>query len=127
MSVVGIGTDIIEVSRISQMKQATKDRLAQRVLTDNEFQRYSELNQADQFLAKRWAGKEAAAKALGTGIANGVSFQHFEIQSLATGQPILVLSARALELAQALNASHWHISLADEAKYATAFVVLSAN
>ncbi len=127
MSVVGIGTDIIEVSRISKMKQATKDRLAKRVLTDDEFQRYSKINQADQFLAKRWAGKEAAAKALGTGIANGVSFQHFEIQSLVSGQPKLVLSARALELAQALNASHWHISLADEVHYATAFVVLSTN
>ncbi len=127
MSVVGIGTDIIEINRISQMKPATKERLANRILTKSEFQHYNGTNQADQFLAKRWAGKEAAAKALGTGIADGVSFQHFEIQSLPSGQPVLVLSSRALELAQALNASHWHISLADEVRYATAFVVLSVN
>ncbi|MBL4941315.1 MAG: holo-ACP synthase [Colwellia sp.] len=125
MSVVGIGTDIIDISRLSNMKESTRDRLAKRILTEIEYQHYLQVSNADRYLAKRWAGKEATAKALGTGIADGVSFQHIEIKSLASGQPILELSGRALEVAQTLNASHWHISLADEKLYATAFVTLS--
>jgi holo-[acyl-carrier protein] synthase len=126
MSVVGIGTDIIEISRIENMSIKVRDKLALRVLTPIEHQKYQSLANPSLYLAKRWAGKEAASKALGTGIANGVSFQHFEIKSLASGQPKLLLSSRAEELAITLGAKTWHISLSDEALYATAFVVLSA-
>jgi len=126
MSVIGIGTDIIDISRIANMKESTRSRLAQRVLTQNELQKYQQLNFSVAFLAKRWTAKEAASKALGTGIANGISFQHFEIQSLITGQPTLVLTNKALEVATLLGAKNWHISLADEKEFATAFVVLSS-
>ena len=126
MSVVGIGTDIIEISRIEKMADKIRDRLALRVLTPLEYEKYQSLKNPALHLAKRWAGKEAASKALGTGIANGVSFQHFEIKTLASGQPQLILTERAEELAIALGAKTWHISLSDEALYATAFVVLSA-
>ncbi|MBA6415850.1 holo-ACP synthase [Colwellia sp. 6M3] len=125
MSVVGIGTDIVDIRRIAKMSSNAQQRLAKRILTDNEYHHYLTLKQPERFLAKRWAGKEAAAKALGTGIANGVSFQHFEIVSLASGQPTLELTLQALSLANELKASSWHISLSDEVKYATAFVVLS--
>jgi len=125
MPVVGIGTDIIDISRITNMKIDTRVRLAKRVLTLVEYQFYCDTKHPDRYLAKRWAGKEATAKALGTGIAKGVSFQHITIKSLASGQPILELSDRALEIAKSLNARHWHISLADEKLYATAFVTLS--
>ena len=125
MPIVGVGTDIIDISRITNMKEATRDRLAKRVLTIAEYQFYCDTNHPERYLAKRWAGKEATAKALGTGIADGVSFQHIVITSLASGQPVLELSGRALEVALSLKASHWHISLADEKLYATAFVTLS--
>lgn len=125
MSVIGIGTDIVDIRRIAMMTENAQLRLAKRVLTDNELQRYLSIKQPERFLAKRWAGKEAAAKSLGTGIAAGVSFQHFEIVSLDSGRPTLVLSAKALTLAEKLGAKSWHISLSDEVKYATAFVVLS--
>ncbi len=125
MSVVGIGTDIIDVTRIVKMKEGVREKLAQRILTLNELTRYRELNYSAAFLAKRWAAKEAASKALGRGIADGLSFQYFEISSLATGQPVLTLTDRALVIAKELGANSWHISIADEKKYATAFVVLS--
>lgn len=125
MPVVGVGTDIIEINRISNMKEANRDRLAKRILTMAEYQFYCDTNHPDRYLAKRWAGKEAVAKALGTGIADGVSFQHIVIKSLASGQPVLELTDRALAVALSLKASHWHISLADEKQYATAFVTLS--
>ncbi len=123
--ILGTGIDIIEIDRIANMADGTRDRLAKRVLTEIEYQYFQQTNHPARYLAKRWAGKEAAAKALGTGIADGVSFQHISIISLATGQPTLVFSGRALEVAKALNANHWHISLADEKNYATAFVTLS--
>jgi len=130
MSIVGIGTDIVEISRIATMPDTTRERLEKRVLTPNEYQHFCAMslnsgNNAIRYLAKRWAGKEAAAKALGTGIANGVSFQHIEIKSLESGQPVLKLSGRALDIAQSQKANYWHISLADEKLYATAFVTLS--
>jgi holo-[acyl-carrier protein] synthase len=126
MSVVGIGTDIIETNRIDRMSDKVRDKLAFRVLVPIEYEKYKSLKNPTLFLAKRWAGKEAASKALGTGIANGVSFQHFEIKSLPSGQPQLVLTDRAEELAIELGAKSWLISLSDEALYATAFVVLSS-
>jgi len=125
LSVIGIGTDIVDIRRIANMAENAQLRLAKRVLTENELQRYLSIKQPERFLAKRWAGKEAAAKALGTGIAAGVSFQHFEIISQASGQPTLVISDKALAVAKNLGATSWHISLSDEVKYATAFVVLS--
>mgnify|MGYP000332850444 CR=1 FL=1 len=125
MSVLGIGTDIVDIRRIAKMAEGARERLAKRVLTASEYHRYADIKQPERFLAKRWAGKEAAAKALGRGIADGLSFQHFEIQSLPSGQPVLVLTERALEISLQLGAKSWHISLSDEASYATAFVVLS--
>jgi holo-[acyl-carrier protein] synthase len=130
MPIVGIGTDIVEISRIESMSEAIKERLAKRILTPGEYQYFCALttnssNNAVRYLAKRWAGKEAAAKALGTGIAQGVSFQHIEIKTLESGQPILELSEKALDIARMQKANYWHISLADEKLYATSFVTLS--
>ena len=125
MSVVGIGNDIVEIDRIANMADKVKVKLALRVLTPRELAIYQQHKQADRYLAKRWAAKEAAAKALGTGIAAGVSFQHFDIQSKPSGQPELILSGQALSIAKSLEATQWHISISDEASYATAFVVLS--
>lgn len=125
MSVVGIGSDIIEISRLAKLSDSALAKLAKRVLTPRELVIFNEKKFKLPFLAKRWAGKEAASKALGTGIAAGVSFQHFDIVSLTSGQPLLELSDVALDKAKALGASHWHISLSDEREHALAFVVLS--
>lgn len=125
MSVVGIGTDIVEINRLNKMNPDALEKLAQRVLTPGELVKFKEKKFKSPFLAKRWAGKEAAAKALGTGIASGISFQHMEIKSLEGGQPVLILSSLAKEKALSLNATSWHISLSDEAEYAVAFVVIS--
>lgn len=125
MSVVGIGTDIVQIQRLDKMSSSSLEKLVIRVLTQTELERYRSLKFPLPFLAKRWAGKEAAAKAIGTGIASGVSFQHIEIMNLESGQPNLVFTDEALKKVQGLGANSWHISLSDEAEYATAFVVLS--
>ena len=126
MSVIGIGTDIVDIRRLEKMKDTMRNKLALRVLTSIEYAHYETLKFPIPYLAKRWAGKEAAAKALGTGIAKGLSFQHLSIESLESGQPVLKLSGVAEQLAEQLGANSWHISLSDEVNYAVAFVVMSA-
>ena len=125
MAVVGIGTDIVDIRRIENMAPAVLERFIKRVLTPSEIEKYQQTNQPLAYLAKRWAAKEAAAKALGLGIADGISFQDFTITNLPSGKPQLTLSGRALAVAEELTATDWQLSLSDEKHYAVAFVVLS--
>ncbi|WP_394200089.1 holo-ACP synthase [Shewanella waksmanii] len=130
--IVGLGTDIVEINRIDKVvakaiagSGLAKCRLALRILTPSEQVIFNQSTQPARYLAKRFAAKEAAAKALGTGIGRGVSFQHIEVSNNENGAPQLTLSAGAAERMQQLGAQHVHISIADEAHYATATVVIS--
>ncbi|GDY24429.1 MULTISPECIES: holo-ACP synthase [unclassified Agarivorans] len=122
MAVVGLGTDIVQVARIANSKQM--QALAKRVLTESEQLRFAEHSSAARFLAKRFAAKEAAAKALGTGIAKGVGFQQIEISNNQLGKPELHFSGAALALAEQLGVTSQFISISDERDYAVATVVL---
>lgn len=125
MAIVGIGTDIVEIARIE--KQLVKsDRLAKRVLTPNEFSVFENHGFPGRFLAKRFAAKEAAVKAIGNGIGNGVSFQHVEIVNRDNGQPYLVFSGEMQRLCEVRGVTHSHISISDEQHYAMATVILEA-
>jgi holo-[acyl-carrier protein] synthase len=77
-------------------------------------------------LAKRFAAKEAASKALGTGIAHGVSFQDFEISNDENGKPVLTLSGKAQQIAQASSVRSVHLTISDERHYAVATVILES-
>ncbi|GHG65150.1 holo-[acyl-carrier-protein] synthase [Alishewanella longhuensis] len=125
MAIRGLGTDIIEIARISHSLQQSP-RLVQRVLTAFEQSEYGQHSQPDRYFAKRFAAKEAAAKALGTGIGRGVSFQHFEISNDAYGKPELTLSGYAAELAAQMGVSAVWLSISDEQAYACATVILEA-
>ncbi|WP_448548794.1 holo-ACP synthase [Thalassotalea fusca] len=127
MSVIGVGTDIVEIARLEGMPDKSLDKLAKRVLTPRELEHFEQLNFPIPYLAKRWAAKEAASKALGTGIAKGVSFQHFDIISDINGKPELKMSGEALARAEQLCANQFHLSISDERHYALAFVILSKN
>ncbi|WP_191602522.1 holo-ACP synthase [Marinomonas algicola] len=125
--IIGIGADLVEIERIKESIDKIGGRFLQRILTENELHRYQEIknkNKACAYVAKRFAAKEAASKAIGTGIGRGVSFQHFEIMNLDNGQPTLkvdeVVSARLPAGAT------WHLSLTDEQHYAQAFVIVEA-
>ncbi|EWH10454.1 holo-(acyl-carrier-protein) synthase [Catenovulum agarivorans DS-2] len=116
--IVGLGTDIVEISRFDT---ANINAIARRVLTKDEFVLFTTHKQAYRFLAKRWAAKEAAAKALGTGIAQGVTFQDFVISNNDLGAPKLSLTGKALEIAGQVSC---HLSISDEKNYAVATVIL---
>lgn len=138
---LGIGTDLVALNRMAKClglddnqpmsDQAFSPRgqaFVHRILTAVERQLCQAKTPQQQvsFIAKRWAGKEAASKAIGTGIAQGVTFQNFEILNDDKGAPTLTLSGQALVLAQAKGWQHYQISLADEQSHALAFVVLSS-
>ena len=123
MPVKGLGTDIVQISRIAEAV-AKSDRLAKRVLAQQELDIYFEHSDKGRYLAKRWAAKEAAAKALGTGIGRGISFQHFYIENDEMGAPMLTLFGAAKELAEKKGITHTLISISDETDYAMATVIL---
>ncbi|WP_427982146.1 holo-ACP synthase [Agarivorans sp.] len=122
MALVGLGTDIVQLSRIAGSRKM--QALAKRVLTAVELQHYEQMAEPARFLAKRFAAKEAAAKALGTGIAKGIGFQQIEIGNNDQGKPELKFSGAALVLAQQLGVKNQLISISDERDYAVATVIL---
>lgn len=125
--VVGIGTDLIEVARIASLYQKHPDGFAARVLSPSEQTQLAQEAQPTHFLAKRWAAKEAIAKALGTGFRQGVSFADMTINHSELGQPVIQLTGKTAEIADARGISHWSISISDEKHYALAFVVAEST
>ncbi len=126
MSIVGIGSDIVATARIRRLAADPHTRFARRVLCETE--RSQGLGQADfaAFVARRFAAKEAAAKALGTGIAAGIGFHDLVVSNDERGAPSLTLTGRAAERADALGVQRCHLTISDERDYAVAFVVLES-
>jgi len=122
--IYGIGTDIVEVSRIDASINAFGDSFAERILATSELQGYQDSQIKARFLAKRFAAKEAFSKALGTGLRAPATFQNIAIAHDDLGKPILVLAPELLEFMQEKNIQHTHISISDEKTLAAAFVVL---
>lgn len=123
----GIGTDIVQVSRMGDALRRFGDRFARRVLTEAERARFDGHPHPAAFLAKRFAAKEAAAKALGTGFARGLSWQDIEVANDALGAPRLQLHGRARQLQLERGIDRLHISLSDEQAYVVAFVILESG
>ena len=122
--IYGIGTDIVHVQRMHDSLEKYGEKFARRILTDAEFDEFQELNNKSSFLAKRFAAKEATAKAMGTGFSEGLSLKHIGVTHDAAGKPILEFSGTAEEFMNSQNIQQSHLSLADERDYAVAFVTL---
>ena len=132
--IVGIGNDLVETRRIAEAIARNGDKFLERCFTENE--RAKADSRSDEKVrigtyAKRFATKEACAKALGTGIAGGITFQDFDITNNAAGAPELTLSGEALsklkQLTPAGYHAHIHLSCTDDGAYAQAFVVIEAR
>lgn len=126
MAVLGLGTDIVEMVRIEAVVERSGDRLARRVLSAAEWELYQQHQQPVRFLAKRFAVKEAAAKAFGTGVRNGLAFNQFEVFNDGLGKPNIRLHDHASKMAQAMGVTAIHVSLADERRYACATVIIES-
>lgn len=125
--IVGIGTDIVDVERIQGVYQRQGEAFAKRLLSENEWNRFKQHIFPERYLAKRWALKEAVSKALGTGIAQGVSFHDMTIKNHESGQPYLELTGGALQKSNKLGITDWSISVSDEKTHAVAFAVAESN
>jgi len=121
---IAIGTDIVEIARIAEAVSRQGGKFVQRVLTASEFTDYQARGEAAAFLAKRFAGKEAIAKALGTGIGRGVSFQHIVITNNTQGAPEVNLSGGAADVLKARGGTRILLSLSDERDYALAYAAM---
>lgn len=126
MAIIGLGTDLVEIVRIEQIIERLEDRLAKRILSAHEWRQYQSHSQPVRYLAKRFAVKEAAAKALGTGIRNGLALNQFEVFNNELGKPGLNLLGQAKILADSLGVQHIHVSLSDEQNYACATVIMES-
>jgi holo-[acyl-carrier protein] synthase len=122
---ISIGTDIVEIARIAEVLERQGERFIDRILSPSEKLQYQGLSDGVAFVAKRFAAKEAIAKALGTGIGHGVSFQDMVISNDEKGAPTAELSNTAAEIMQSRGGVKMLISLADERHYATAYAVLT--
>ena len=122
--IFGIGTDIVDVTRIKKMKSI--DAFAKKILGDDEYLKFSKLSESKKifFIAKQFAGKEAFAKAIGTGISGDVNFKTIEILRNDDGKPMFKFAEKTQLLIDNLGIAHSHVSLSDEKEYALAFVIL---
>jgi holo-[acyl-carrier protein] synthase len=119
-----IGVDIVAMSRIQQAVDRFGDRFLRRIFTADELAYALADAHKWEHLAARFAAKEAASKALGTGMV-GVGWKDFAVERLRSGKPTLQLTGRAAQVAQTLGLTQWAVSLAHdaEAKVAVATVV----
>jgi holo-[acyl-carrier protein] synthase len=122
--IAGIGTDLVEVSRIQDSLDRFGNDFARRILGEFEMQEFTLSKQPARFLAKRFAAKEAFAKALGTGIRPPASFENIQVAHDDLGKPVFEFAAELSALLQSRQIRFAHLSISDEKAFATAMVVL---
>jgi holo-[acyl-carrier protein] synthase len=125
--IYGIGTDIIDINRIKSVLNNYGDKFKYKCFHQNEISwSNSKLKSAESF-AKRYAAKEACAKALGTGLARGVFWKDIEVKNNQFGKPFIKLHGKAKEIFKNMNKTsntQIEVSLSDEKKYAIANVTI---
>jgi len=126
MELVGIGTDIVKLSRIKALYDQWGARFLLRILSSHEREALASLSHKIPYIAKRFAAKEAVAKALGTGIGEKAAFVEISIENETSGKPKVVLYGKAKEFATSVGVGKVHISLSDEREYAIAYVILES-
>ena len=122
--IFGIGTDIVAIARMEKALARHGERFAERILAESERTAYAEAAKPARFLAKRFAAKEAAAKALGTGFSGGLSLQHISIDHDSLGRPLLSFHGQGASFCREHGVGEAHLSISDEHDYAIAYVTL---
>ncbi|WP_417599491.1 holo-ACP synthase [Pararhodobacter oceanensis] len=128
--ILGVGTDLANIERIEGTLTRFGDRFRNRVFTEIELAKAKRRKDEAGTLAKRWAAKEACSKALGTGLAMGISWRDMGVVNQRGGQPTMVLTGWAADrMAEMTPPGHKpvvHVSLTDDHPWAQAFVVIEA-
>lgn len=128
--IIGIGSDLIDIRRIEKTIERYGDRFLDRVFTDTERLKSERRTNRAASYAKRFAAKEACAKALGTGFSYGVFWRDMGVINLPSGQPTIKLTGGAAERLQSLvpenHVAQIHLTITDDFPLAQAFVLISA-
>ena len=128
--IIGLGSDLADIARIGATLERFGERFVKRVFTDIERARSERKPDRAASYAKRFAAKEACAKALGTGMRAGVFWRDMGVVNLRSGAPTLALTGGAAKRLAAITppgmTAHIHLSLTDDDPYALAFVIIEA-
>ena len=125
--IYGVGTDVVEVGRIEKALTRFGDRFAKRILCPPELQRFEKHRLKANYLAKRFAAKEAFTKALGTGIHAPANWHGVWVRNLPSGKPVLDFSEPLKVFMQERKIVQAHVSLSDERGVAFATVILECE
>jgi len=125
--IVGTGVDIVEVSRVREAIERHGERFLHRVFTPGEITYCNRHRNCDERFAARFAAKEAAMKALGTGWRRGVTWHDFEVVNATSGKPGIKLSGKALEIYHKLGGNQIHVSISHTAAHAVAEVMVEGR
>ena len=130
--ILGVGIDLLNIKRIEKLYLKFDDKLANRILSREEFSNYKISKDKINFLAKKFCAKEAFSKALGTGIGRGINFLDITISNDILGKPIILLSDNAISsiellLKRNIKNLQFNISMTDEDIYVNSFVIVSYN
>ena len=125
--IYGVGTDVVEIGRIENALARFGERFARRILCESEFNRFKNHRLPAAYLAKRFAAKEAFAKALGTGIHAPANWHGVWVKNLPSGQPVLQFTKELEGLLRKRKILYSHVSLSDERGVALATVILECE
>ena len=125
--IYGVGTDVVEIARIESALARFGERFARRILSESEFSRFKDHRLPAAYLAKRFAAKEAFAKALGTGIHAPANWHGVWVENLRSGKPVLGFSKPLHALLKQKKILQAHVSLSDERGVAFATVILECE
>lgn len=129
--ILGIGTDLANIDRISGTLERFGDRFKNRVFTEAEQRKADNRKDVAGTYAKRWAAKEACSKALGTGLAMGISWKDMSVTNMRSGQPTMQVTGWAKERLETMTPEGHeaviHVTLTDDRPWAQAFVVIEAR
>jgi holo-[acyl-carrier protein] synthase len=126
MSVIGIGVDLVECTRIQHSLDRFGEKFLRRVFTEGEIEYSMSMKFPARHLAARFAAKEAVSKAFGTGIGKAMGWRNIDIRKKKSGEPFLVFSGPAQELAAKRGVASALITLSHTDHHAMACVVLEA-
>ena len=122
--IYGIGTDLVDIERVEKILLKNRDGFIKRVLSEHEQALFANKAESAAYCAKRFAAKEAFAKALGTGIGRVVGFQDLTVRNNENGKPHFIPSEKLRQYLVEKNIKQAHLSISDESQNAIAFVVL---
>lgn len=121
--IIGLGTDIVEISRIAQMIERHGEHFLKRIYTSDEIAYCQRRKHSYEAFAGRWAAKESVMKVLGTGFVKGIGWQDIEVLALQSGKPVVHLSGSTADFSSQLGISEVLITISHCRTYATATAI----